>query len=49
MADKNSKNQHILSLFLSYQQYISQQGPLNPEFQVLMMEALEKEINDIYG
>ncbi len=52
-SDKNTKNLHILMLFLMYQQHISQTAmvgkPSNPEFQIETMRLLEDETKDVYG
>jgi len=52
-SDKNTKNLHILMLFLMYQQHISQTAmvgkPSNSEFQIETMRLLEDETKDVYG
>jgi hypothetical protein len=52
-SGKNTKNLHILMLFLMYQQHISQTAmvgkPSNPEFQIETMRLLEDETKDVYG
>lgn len=52
-SDPNTKNLHILMLFLIYQQYLSQKvmekkAP-DPKFQVEVMTLLENEVRDVYG
>lgn len=52
-SDPDTKNLHILMLFLMYQQHISQTAAVgkkpNPEFQMATMRLLEDEIRSIYG
>lgn len=52
-TDPNTKNIHILMLFLMYQQHISQTAAIgkepNPEFQIETMRLLENETKEIYG
>lgn len=52
-SDPDTKNLHILMLFLMYQQHISQTAAVgkkpNPEFQMATMRLLEDEIRCIYG
>lgn len=51
--DTNSKNKHILYMFLAYQNYISETAAIgkqpNSKFQVDLIEDLENEINSVYG
>jgi hypothetical protein len=50
-TDPNTKNIHILMLFLMYQQHISQTAAVgkepNPEFQIETMRLLENETKEI--
>jgi len=51
MVDSTIKNQHLLALFLFYQNHISesmQTGKTNPQFQVAVIEALSNEYKKIY-
>lgn len=52
-SDPNTKNLHILMLFLMYQQHISQTSmvgkPSNPELQIEIMRLLEDETKNVYG
>ncbi|MDQ1159823.1 hypothetical protein QE422_000191 [Chryseobacterium sp. SORGH_AS 447] len=52
-SDPDTKNLHILMLFLMYQQHISQTAAVgkkpNPEFQMATMRMLEDEIKSVYG
>lgn len=52
-SDPNTKNLHVLILFLMYQQHISQTAMVgkkpNPEFQIETMRLLENETKEIYG
>jgi len=52
-SDPNTKNLHVLMLFLMYQQHISQTAAAgkktNPEFQIETMRLLENETKEIYG
>lgn len=52
-TDPNTKNIHVLMLFLMYQQHISQTAAVgkepNPEFQIETMRLLENETKEIYG
>ncbi|MFZ4930609.1 hypothetical protein [Chryseobacterium sp. Mn2064] len=52
-SDPNTKNLHLLFLFLMYQQHISQTvmagRPSNPEFQIETMTLLENEAKSVYG
>lgn len=52
-SDPDTKNLHILMLFLMYQQHISQTAAVgkkpNPEFQIATMKLLEDEIKSVYG
>lgn len=52
-SDPNTKNLHILMLFLMYQQYLSRtvaskKAP-DPKFQIETINLLENETKDIYG
>ena len=52
-SDPNTKNLHILMLFLMYQQYLSRtvaskKAP-DPQFQIETINLLENETKDIYG
>lgn len=47
-TDRNSKNTHILSLFLFYQDYFAQPS-YDPVYQLRLLTKLEKEIKEIYG
>lgn len=53
ISDPDTKNIHILMLFLMYQQHISQTAAVgkksNPEFQIETMKLLEDETKNIYG
>jgi hypothetical protein len=53
VSDPNTKNLHILMLFLMYQQHISQTAAVgkepNPEFQIETMRLLENETKAVYG
>ncbi|WP_294202216.1 hypothetical protein [Chryseobacterium sp. sg2396] len=52
-ANPETKNLHILMLFLMYQQHISQTEAAgkkpNPEFQMATLKLLEDEIQSVYG
>lgn len=52
-TDPNTKNLHILMLFLMYQQHISQTAMVgkepNSEFQIETMKLLEDETKNVYG
>lgn len=52
-SDPDTKNLHILMLFLMYQQHISQTASVgkkpNAEFQIVTMKLLEDEIKNVYG
>ncbi|WP_415325067.1 hypothetical protein [Chryseobacterium sp. MMS23-Vi53] len=52
-SDPNTKNLHILMLFLMYQQHITQTAmvgkPSNPELQIEIMRLLEDETKNVYG
>ncbi|MFC3160207.1 hypothetical protein SAMN05443633_102466 [Chryseobacterium arachidis] len=52
-SDSETKNLHILMLFLMYQQHISQTAMVgkkpNPEFQVATIKLLEEETKNVYG
>ncbi|WP_300687718.1 hypothetical protein [Chryseobacterium sp.] len=52
-SDPNTKNLHLLFLFLMYQQHISQTvmagKAANPEFQMETMNLLENETKNVYG
>lgn len=52
-SDKNSKNKHILSMFLAYQDHISETVAIgkqpNLKFQIDLIEDLEKEAFLVYG
>jgi len=53
VSDSNTKNIHLLYLFLMYQQHISQalaegKNP-NPVFQIETMHLLESETKEVYG
>ncbi|PWW28756.1 MULTISPECIES: hypothetical protein [unclassified Chryseobacterium] len=53
VSDSNTKNIHLLYLFLMYQQHISQavaegKSP-NPVFQIETMHLLESETKEVYG
>ena len=53
MKSNDSKNKHLLTLFLMYQQHITETAAKglkpNSEFQVKTMNVLEKEFQDVYG
>lgn len=53
ISNPDTKNIHILLLFLMYQQHISQTAAVgkksNPEFQIETMSLLEEETKKIYG
>ncbi len=53
MKADDSKNKHLLSILLMYQQHIAQTAAKglqpNAEFQVEAMNTLEKEFQDLYG
>ncbi len=53
VSDSNTKNIHLLYLFLMYQQHISQavaEGKKpNPVFQIETMNLLESETKEVYG
>lgn len=52
MSANNSKNKHLLILFLMYQQHISETAGKglkpNADFQILAISTLEKEFIDLY-
>lgn len=52
-ADKNAKNVQILSMFLAYQEHVSQTSalgkPSDSDFQINLMIDLEREIKNTYG
>lgn len=52
-ADKNAKNIQILSMFLAYQEHVSQPSalgkPSDSDFQINLMSDLEREIKNTYG
>lgn len=53
LSDPNTKNLHILTLFLMYQQHISQTAAVgkesDPNFQIEIMNILESETKDVFG
>lgn len=53
LSDPNAKNLHILTLFLMYQQHISQTAAVGKEpdsnFQIETMNLLESETKDVFG
>ncbi|WP_294302577.1 hypothetical protein [uncultured Chryseobacterium sp.] len=53
VSDQDTKNLHILMLFLMYQQHISQTAAVgkasDAEFQVATMRLLEDEMKNVYG
>src|SRR5204863_7753691 len=53
MKSDDSKNKHLLNLFLIYQRHIGEASAKglepNSEFQVETMTALENEFKDLYG
>lgn len=50
LRDEKSRNSHLIKLFFGYQNYISNpQAKNNSKFQVDLIEALNMEVNEIYG
>lgn len=53
MADENSKNKYLVTLFLIYQEHLDDTASKgmapNSEFQVLIMNSLESEFKNIYN
>jgi hypothetical protein len=53
ISDPNTKNLHILMLFLMYQKHISQTAAIgkasDPDFQIEAMNILESETKEVFG